>query len=789
MAAVFWNPFSISFFVQLIILVISAGYFLVLLSRALASKKDVIPALSVVALFASLTLYIAGMFLQMSLHPDLVSAVYPWIPIPGLLSLISFLLLAYTYPRQIIRWKSLEAFIVTFSTTVLVALEVWIAIQRFLWQLDGYIEYRPAWMDLPWAATVALIVITFFRQYLIELKSAEANAPRPARAFLIISLSPALLLAIISLSSFHLLDGVVREIANCWIMLIIVTSFALTYLNYAPERSSFMVKIAGVSLTIVLGVISTVSWLIGPIYASAYDNERLVREGTALRYSPNSVGGYDVHRTAYHFDENLGDQVDGYARFDLPFSFPFFEDAQKTAFLHPAGFLTFSDYIYLREAGDRFGIQPGIFPLVSDLLNIAPGEGEAAGGPGTYLRQGQDQTIVTWYRMHPAGSEQERYTFQLRLYPRGIIETHFVDLPDDTNREGHLGGGGPQFLGISPGWRAGTVDRIDFQSELPFSSKNNVGLIDDYRLDYLDYLNEIYRPVALFIIAISALILIGLPFFLRINLITPLQRLLEGVERYKSGRFSGPISVSYQDEIGFITEAFNGLAKKQNELINTLEEQVAERTAAAAKLAAENARLAERNHLSGELHDAVSQTLFSSSLLADSLPELIKKKPDILERELLQLRILNRNALAEMRTLLMELRPGRITDAQFGNILKELLTSRQTGGKVEVDLDIENDCKLPGPVQITFYRFAQESLNNIEKHSGASRVAVYFDGVGDQALLSVTDNGRGFDQNAVAEGHLGLQFMKQRIEKIGGFLELESELGMGTKLTLIWAGT
>ena len=191
--------------------------------------------------------------------------------------------------------------------------------------------------------------------------------------------------------------------------------------------------------------------------------------------------------------------------------------------------------------------------------------------------------------------------------------------------------------------------------------------------------------------------------------------------------------------------------------------------------------------MSSELHDAVSQTLFSSSLLADTLPRLIRENPEVVEAELDRLRLLNRSALSEMRTLLMELRPGRITEASFGDALRELIGAVQSGRSENVELVIDSDCQLPDAVQVTFYRIAQETLNNIFKHARASEVDVYFDGMASQALLSIQDNGRGFDVETIPAGHMGLQIMRERVDKIGGHIEIESTPGVGTKLTLIWS--
>lgn len=786
MTALYWNPVSISYFVQLILLMLSTSYFGLRLFQAFKAGRGVRTALIIFILHIAVALYVLSIFLVATLHTDWQILVSAWVAVPGIVWLLASIQFAYAYPSQLVSPRGWEARFVQVASLVLIGLEAGFAVYRHNLLMMGHIEFRPPWMDWPWFAAVFWAMGVFYRQYRKEKALGQKNGAGAARAFLILSIFPALLFSAVLLSSYQIMTAVGREVVVCWIMLVILAGFTLIYLNYAAERTSFMIKIAGICLTVVLGVLSTVAWLIGPIYSSAYQNEQLVRESTALRFSPDGNGGYEVHRTAYRFDEDKGELGPSYANFELPFSFPLFGEPYETFYTHPSGFISLGEQLFLRDVSHRFGGVPGVFPLAVNLNGDDVRTSETQ-DDGVYVKMLPDRVVVTWYDMRSDYVPDERYTFQLVLYPRGVMEFHYVDLPDRVSSRLFPVFSGPMFLGISPGWTNGEIERFHFQDELPLSTPAGVGVIDDYRFDHLDYLNEIYRPVAFFIFIISIVILTALPLFLRINLVDPLQSLLRGVEKYRNGRFSGPIPVTFRDEIGFLTESFNGLAEKQTELINTLEDQVAERSEAASRLASENARLAERNHLSSELHDAVSQTLFSSSLLADTLPRLIREQPEVVESELDRLRLLNRSALSEMRTLLMELRPGRITEASFGEALSELIGAARSGRSEAVELVIDSDCQLPDAVQVTFYRVAQETLNNIFKHARASQIDVYFDGMASQALLSIRDNGRGFDLQAIPAGHMGLQIMRERVEKIGGHIEIESTPGAGTKLTLIWS--
>ena len=213
-------------------------------------------------------------------------------------------------------------------------------------------------------------------------------------------------------------------------------------------------------------------------------------------------------------------------------------------------------------------------------------------------------------------------------------------------------------------------------------------------------------------------------------------------------------------------------------------------------IAVENARLyehveeaaaaAERNRLARDLHDAVTQTLFSASLIAEVLPRLYERNPEEGARRLEELRQLTRGALAEMRTLLLELRPAALTEAPLGNLLKHLAEATTGRSRIPVTLRVDCECQLPPDAKLALYRIAQEALNNVAKHSGATRAEVALRHTPGQVTLAILDDGRGFDREAVGSDHLGLNIMHERAQTIGATLEVDSEPDEGTELRVTW---
>ncbi|MDX1416034.1 MAG: histidine kinase [Candidatus Promineifilaceae bacterium] len=193
---------------------------------------------------------------------------------------------------------------------------------------------------------------------------------------------------------------------------------------------------------------------------------------------------------------------------------------------------------------------------------------------------------------------------------------------------------------------------------------------------------------------------------------------------------------------------------------------------------------AERNRLARELHDAVTQTLFSASLIADVLPRIWEQDMDQGRARLQELRELTRGALAEMRTLLLELRPATLSETSLADLLRQLTQAFRGRSRLRIDLTIEGERPLPAEVQVALYRITQEALNNISKHSGADEVALKLQFLPHAAYLSVQDNGRGFDSTDTPAHSLGLSIMQERAAKIGAELKIESQIGEGTTVSV-----
>jgi signal transduction histidine kinase len=207
--------------------------------------------------------------------------------------------------------------------------------------------------------------------------------------------------------------------------------------------------------------------------------------------------------------------------------------------------------------------------------------------------------------------------------------------------------------------------------------------------------------------------------------------------------------------------------------------------------AQEIAAYEERQKLARELHDAVSQTLLSANMIADSLPRMIKRDPDRADAGFAYLQRLIRGALAELRALLMELRPAALLQADLNVLIQQLAEAVTSRKEIEIDLKLEREYALPANVKVALYRVTQEALNNIVKHSRARHVSISLRkieaGEGIEGIeVIVADDGRGFDPRGVTSDHMGLTIMRERANEIGARLTLDSGVGRGTRIAVRW---
>ena len=194
------------------------------------------------------------------------------------------------------------------------------------------------------------------------------------------------------------------------------------------------------------------------------------------------------------------------------------------------------------------------------------------------------------------------------------------------------------------------------------------------------------------------------------------------------------------------------------------------------------AALEERQSLANDLHDSVSQTLWTATLLAETLARASDLSAEQRDRAG-RLHALTAGALSEMRTLLLELRPSVIEETPFADLVQQLVSAFESRRRAKCVVHLDREVEPLPTVKVALYRILQESLNNVSRHADAESVQISVEVTGDVLEMRVRDDGEGFEMGSASE-HFGLRIMAERADAIGASLHVDSGLGEGTTVSV-----
>ncbi|MBI5962287.1 MAG: sensor histidine kinase [Chloroflexi bacterium] len=195
----------------------------------------------------------------------------------------------------------------------------------------------------------------------------------------------------------------------------------------------------------------------------------------------------------------------------------------------------------------------------------------------------------------------------------------------------------------------------------------------------------------------------------------------------------------------------------------------------------------ERNRLARDLHDSVTQTVFSMNLAAQSTRMLLDKDPLRASGQLLRLEELSATALREIQSLVSQLKPRSIVEEGLSTALRRLADEREVRDGLRVAVEIQGEKTLSEAEMLGLYSIAHEALTNIIKHSGIHEATIRLSLGEDASCLEIEDHGFGFDPQTASgqRGHMGLADMFERAREIGWRLLVESEKGRGTRILVM----
>jgi signal transduction histidine kinase len=256
------------------------------------------------------------------------------------------------------------------------------------------------------------------------------------------------------------------------------------------------------------------------------------------------------------------------------------------------------------------------------------------------------------------------------------------------------------------------------------------------------------------------------------RVIRRIKRLAEVTGTVAGGDFQPRVPVSGGDEIGRLEDAFNRMTGRLSAAVD------AERVRAGT-----DARQAERARIARELHDSISQDLFSLSLLAAGLRRALHADP-ALRPEVTAMERTSARAMREMQALLLELRPVALEDAGLVPAVTELCQAYQERLAIKVTAEL-GEVSLGPAGEHAVLRIVQEALGNAARHGAPETILVRMSQRDGFVTVEVRDDGRGFDPGGVAERHgMGLTLMRERVTELGGDFQLDATPGEGAAIVV-----
>jgi signal transduction histidine kinase len=263
-----------------------------------------------------------------------------------------------------------------------------------------------------------------------------------------------------------------------------------------------------------------------------------------------------------------------------------------------------------------------------------------------------------------------------------------------------------------------------------------------------------------------------------------MQRIAQTSRAFAAADFSARVNDQQQDEVGQLAQEFDRMAAAMQQNIVTLRD-LAQRNADLMQQAEQLATENERARISRELHDAITQSLFSLSISAAKLPDLIREEPQKGIERAQMIASLSETVLVDLRTLLVDLRSTAVS--QQGLCEAILLLCEQWGALHKIAIAPRlalSGRALSASIEDAVYRVIQEALSNITKHARATQATITLIQGQQEIILTIHDNGIGFvtAPESARAGQFGLFTMRERIRALGGSFSIDSAPGAGTTI-------
>ncbi len=258
------------------------------------------------------------------------------------------------------------------------------------------------------------------------------------------------------------------------------------------------------------------------------------------------------------------------------------------------------------------------------------------------------------------------------------------------------------------------------------------------------------------------------------GIIKRLHRIALATTSFATGQYDQRLPATAADEIGQLEAHFNRMAE---ELISHLTREKF--------LVEQNARLEERTRLSRDLHDSVKQQVFALAVQIELTRSLLEQGGVAAREHLGFAEELSYQIQQELTALISAVRPVDLQAKGLIMALHDYVTAWSHQCKIVADLTLPEICPLPLLIEESLWRVTQEALSNIARHSQANAVHIHLEWAAQHVSLSISDNGQGFETNLYKHKGVGLHSIRERIEQIGGIIQIQSAKGAGTHIIIL----
>jgi len=256
------------------------------------------------------------------------------------------------------------------------------------------------------------------------------------------------------------------------------------------------------------------------------------------------------------------------------------------------------------------------------------------------------------------------------------------------------------------------------------------------------------------------------------------------ISQYANGNYHYRIDIHHKDELTRVTDDLNKLGKIMQNHVRSLQ-RLAEENEAFSKEAHKTAVIEERQRLARDLHDAVSQQLFAITMMSEAIIKQMDEQPQMAKKQLQDVVEAAYHSQAEMRALLLHLRPVYLSGKTLADGVTSLVNDLEAKSNMSFDLSLPEKLELSEVVEEHVFRIIQEGFSNILRHANASEIKLSIVQYSKELLVKLQDNGKGFNVDEhFNKSSLGLKTMKERSEELGGICAIHSRKNEGTVVTI-----